>query len=608
MIDPARGNGTTAYRSVRTEMAYTRVTESNAYAPTQNAIYTVEKVMCGILDVNGDTPTDSWYIKPVEITPYVFEATEYNGNLTDYDGSYPKSKAFAIYYTLGQPGLRGMFYRAPRPRDLIVPQAYLEKYSIVNILSALTSEHTIQQIDDFLQQHAGNLVFQISYRPIFSALLSHEKQAYTAGEKKFEQPYAQGENLIESLYYGENIKGVSARLGNVDEERTFLFKHYSDIPTVAQTIDGKAISAVHIQLLPNAYKATVALTRDFNRISQFVGVDSQKHIYEVSERNTYDRSVLLKSYLVVGGSSGDTAPFSVSVLPFRRLLTGTNEADKSVTMAVAQGKSFTGANLTAVSLPVMASALGNAMLFSFRYEDNYSAGKKGRWIDDNVSGSNIRGVWMDDVRYTDYYGRMKWLRFNLYTSAAGSDLAVPPLDLPNATRGNPADGLISMGADYLIDKDSREKISVNYEIECKTANPDLVIGSAMAYLCDMVNPSPVPRPKLYLMLKPPAVSKFAREIPNLPASSDLVYGVSDFTVGNATNNSFSLDPFVSSVKVYGWIIAIPPYTETRKVLNTDGTVKTETRKRGGDVLLSSFKEYAPGDNLFANTKFVIKNQ
>lgn len=97
------------------------VLESNMEIVTAFPIYSVNKVE--VMLENGKTD---------DITPYVFEQSDH-GRLSSYDGAYPTSKAFALCYTLGQKGIRGLNYEAPT-----VYGGATANYAITNIIRAVT--------------------------------------------------------------------------------------------------------------------------------------------------------------------------------------------------------------------------------------------------------------------------------------------------------------------------------------------------------------------------------------------------------------------------------------------------------------------------------------
>lgn len=287
IIDPDGEN----YKSLRSETINARIEENNGEVVTAYPIYEIEKVMCGIAKRNPQNASDYWVLAPVDITDYIVEETAYGANLSSYSGSFPYSKAFAIYYTQGSPNIKGLFFKAPA----VIDNAYKD-YSIVNILKQVTGASSINTTYALYS-------FQVTYKPIYNARFVHSKPYIDPDENERTLFYNQSENLIETSYYGENVKGAVARLGNAEQSLTYYFKDINNIPKAGQLFDDdNYISAVMVQVMPSYLKCTVTLSKDFNRLSEYIGVKSLKYLYEVNERAAYDRTILLKEYIVVGSA------------------------------------------------------------------------------------------------------------------------------------------------------------------------------------------------------------------------------------------------------------------------------------------------------------------
>lgn len=288
IIDPDGEN----YKSLRSETINARIEENNGEVVTAYPIYEIEKVMCGIANRNPKNASDYWVLAPVDITDYVVEETAYRANLSSYSGSFPYSKAFAIYYKQGSPNIKGLFFKAPA----VINNAFKD-YSIVNILKQVTGKSSIDTTYALYS-------FQVTYKPIYNARFVHSKPYIDPDENERTLFYNQSENLIETSYYGENVKGAVARLGNAEQSLTYYFKDINNIPKAGQLFDDdNYISAVMVQVMPSYLKCTVTLSKDFNRLSEYIGVKSLKYLYEVNERAAYDRTILLKEYIVVGAES-----------------------------------------------------------------------------------------------------------------------------------------------------------------------------------------------------------------------------------------------------------------------------------------------------------------
>ena len=181
------------YKSVLAEGSYVRITDESMYIYTQYPIYSVKKLTCSAKGKTGD------------ITPYVFESAEYN-KLSSYDNMYPTSKSYALYYTIGQNGIYGLNFK----REQI--HSEWSNYSLIKIIN--TALNVNIEVADL-----KNIGFNVEYVPIYPARVQQNKSIISAG-KKWTKPYNQGQNLIETQYYGQNLKGVIARLGNIDKTLT----------------------------------------------------------------------------------------------------------------------------------------------------------------------------------------------------------------------------------------------------------------------------------------------------------------------------------------------------------------------------------------------------
>lgn len=574
MIDPAIG----LYRSLRTENAYVRINEGNGIVETNKPIYSIQSLKAGLLNKNGSS---TWFVEPQDITPYVFEATEYNANLNDQTGGYPYSKSYALYYTQGQKNIYGLFYRATEAES----SAVYGKFAIANILQAVTN----RDVSDYIDENREMLVFQVSYKPISNHFVSHGKQLYISNEPQFSQIYNQSENLTESDYFGENIKGVAARLGNVEEERTYYIPSVSDIPKVGEMIDGFAISSVSTEIMPYFIKCTVGLTKDFNRISQYVGINSAKRMYEVSERQAYQRDILLREILLIdNGYAGDASTRGwFKIAPYAKLFNGNDHSDKVSSLRVTSKSNSNGAAaFSTVTLPVISRALGNVAAFTATFKDNYSAGSTVVEINDRAG---ISGYWQNELRYTDYYGRVYWASLALKSGEVkAKNPKEYPFDIPEDAEGEviTESNFAAIISDYRLRKDNREIPSFNIELEAKTTLPDINIGSAIASLSPYVTDvNPGSLELVFYNKSSNNVTKFDQYYTGEGIEGSISSGLTDNDVLLTVALYAPSDDVISSD--YGWVIRTKVVTTTLKVENENGEVEEIMEQTGGEILLSS---------------------
>jgi len=524
------------YETVRTETVYARIEEGNMYIATQFPIQKIKSVKIGF--VNG---IDG---RVGDITPFIYEEAEY-GRLSSYSGKYPTSKAFALYYTQGTKNIYGLNFKVP---DATAGNVF-SRYSIVNIINT-KKETNLNSVNYQL------LAFQVEYVPIFRARVQQTKQYI--GD--FKQPralcYNQGANLVETRYFGENMKGAVARMGNVECVITFHLQDFTLLPKCGQLWgDDYYISQIAYELYPQFLKCEISLSEDFNRLSQYIGINSVKRFYEVSEKQAYASDRKYTDYIVIGDRVIEDTTL-MTIAPIKQIFTQEGTHD-SISQIFAEGVKTSGEslNLRKVLLPVVSSAFGNAMCFSMTYKDNYSAGAQS--IYETAGGA--QGYYTNDVPYANYYGRFPALKFSMYAKqaapiSAGIEQSIGKF-IPEWTGNAPENPIIETPTNnpLIIEKDGAEIISLNYVLEFVTNRKNYIIGSALARNCPLVRGTDSKRfAALYVL--PQRISKFAARVPLDSATKITEYKKDSDIPGHSYTKTIRFNNFASPVSGAAWAI------------------------------------------------------
>lgn len=657
------------YKTVRTDSMYVRITEENMIIPTQFPIYSIEKVECGYIPENETKATP-----PIDITPWVFESSVYNTQLSSYSDQYPYSKAYAITYTQGQKNLSALNFKQERP----IAQAF-ERYAIINILRAATNDDSININTDY-----PLLAFRVTYTPFYNSRVGQTKVNYQDYPYGAALIYNQGANVIESRYYGENLKGAIARIGNVEKSVTYIIGRLGHLPEAGQMFDDEYyISAVSVEFMPTYIKCTLGLSKDFNRLSQYIGISSTKRYSEVSQTQSVERNTLWKEYIVVGDSIeadddcdiNDTFMTAVSqtftqtssYLPISHVaayggtvdnpsaIETTVDAKDSITYNSALGFLFVSSTLPKgttitvnatvtytnlsgqhtinsaftfvapstsyyvpgaitinsmdvisatgieytyplplVSLPVISSAFGNSIAFSWEYEDNYSAGA----ISQYAKNEDVSGYFQNNYQYTDYYGKMYYYNFslsrpNLQTSAQAQEEI--GCSLPEGIPDYLALGQwINTNQPRVLRKDNREKLQCNFQVDFVSNRKDLIIGSALAAYCPLVRSTDNEiAAKLYVFNE--SLNKFINHVEgDLDIDFSTLTGA-DITVSEVANGQFTVSAGNFTASGKAWAIVTGQTEETETVEDEEGNETTQTVQNGGDVLIAQNMDISAGD-------------
>lgn len=588
-------------KTVRTENMYVRISEDNMIIPTQYPIYAVDKLEYVYAKDEA--------LKTVDITPWLFEKSIYDSQLASYKEQYPYSKAYGLYYSQGNNNIGGLNFKV----DSAILPAF-KGYAIVNILRQATGN------SDFSVSSYPEMAFRVTYTPFYNARVAQTKVNY----KDFTRPAAlifnQASNVIESRYYGENLKGAIARIGNVDLSLTYVIPRVKLIPKAGQMYDKNYyISSVAVEMLPTCFLVTIGLSKDFNRLSQYIGINSTKRYSEISQTQAVERNTLWREYIVIGEQEtpdddcliGDTLLYTI-MDTFMQFNIGLAEKLEPLTNVVAWGTSYKENSIaTPVNLPVISSAFGNSISFSWRYEDNYSAGgiseyKTEALKDDN--GNTISGYFQNSLPYTDYYGRIYYYGFDLQKKGdtpTASNLTEIGESLPKAEMPSTSSGFISTigKTPYILRKDNRETLQCNFQIDFVT-NTDIIIGSALASYCPAVRGANINlRAKLYVF--PTELNKFTDHIEAYETDvrlKDLEASSAEITVGFGqgicyvtilSDTGAQHGVFPANGKSWA-IVTNQTEVEGEKVEDEFGKVSKQTVTTGGDLLIGKNQEVTAG--------------
>lgn len=580
IVEPYRGGA----KTVRTESQYVRVTDDNMIIATQYPIYSVEELEY-VYEKGGQILTQS-------IKPYVFERTQYDTQLSSYNEQYPYSKAYGLYFAQGEKNIGGLNFKVPSSSSL-----RFKNYAIVNILKQLLGE-------GFNLPEYPLLQFRITYTPIYDVRLAQSKVNY----KDFKYPAAlivnQQSNIIESRYYGENLKGAVARLGNIEKSVMYNFGGLKKVPDAGRLWrEDYFISAVATEILPNYVRCTVGLSKDFQRISQYVGVSSEKRYYEISEKQAIERNVLYREYVVVGNKEPIDGEVTASRLrqiamaAIAETFTQENNSySRPLTNVVAKGISYKGNDLNEISLPVISSAFGNSISFSWKYEDNYSAGA----YVTNATVGDIKGYWQDEARYTDYYGKMYYYSFKVLGQGAqpnAQNFTEIGLALPySRVRSTDSVYIDATVNPYIMRKDNREALQINFQIDFVT-NSDIIIGSALASYCPLVRGTDRKyEAKLYVF--PTELNKFTDHVEGWEeVELDTLPSVGVEVQVDAGGNYFSVTSSTGTFPATGqsWaIVTGQSKLPAQQVEDEEGNITEYQQTVGGDLLIGQNKEVSAG--------------
>lgn len=488
------------YITVRTEDGNIEINGDNVLIRTSLPIQQLIKLECGFIpDYNsGNTPVG-------DITAYAYEDAEYSVLSSYWGTAYPYSKAWALRWKQGGNIIDGLTFK--QEGQTSVSEAF-NNTAIVNIINAKTGIG-LKPIDTSNGEWYRRLAFKVTYVPIATARVEAVKPVLTdGGETSNALVYNQGANVAETSFYGEKMRGAIARLGQDVEQRTYDIKTYSQMPKVGQILDGKYIATVDAEYDITRIRITVTLAKNFNQLSQFVGLNSNYRLYDISEKQSVERHIHYAERIIVGKSAyasrysyqsnGNTVVDTHNTIlryftlmmkrTFDRGAWSADESDYVINKIMCAFVSFDKFNASdGILMPVVAFPFGNSICFNISFYDNYGAGFQSSNDFENEKNKATQRL----VPYTDVYGEFSkmslFMSDNAWTPSfneqkdGGKAMLYPEGTLFSKYGFTTLEATGNLD-DYAlkIDKDSREQIDISYQVHYVSDSDDIIVCPGLA--------------------------------------------------------------------------------------------------------------------------------
>lgn len=445
-----------------------RIEEGTGIVKLHFPIEKVIKVEIGAFEYGGDT------YQPADITPYLFEKSEYD-LLYTASGPYPDSRTFAIYYTKGGTQIEGFWYKAADSGSAIIDS--FEQYSLVNIIERATGVNT----GYFSQLDYTNLTFRVTYIPSINARLRQYKPTYS-GDFPSLVAYNQSANKLSARAFGENLRGQLAMMANTTDTVMYMFPRLDDVPSPGELYDhDKYISSIACRIYPDFVIAQMSLSVGYNELGAYVETNNAIRQFEIPASE--DRYVILDEFCFIGEKGIDDPNTAATGLKeqVRRAFSSDSPCDVSLALVNTYDEGGGRINDVTLALPTMSLAIGNSLYFGFRFEDNFSAGSQS--VD---GGEQYR--YQEHVPYGDaFYSRARAIDFKLVTGAQiTGDIEDAANALPEASGLSTGTAMVNVSQTYplIVEKDSADALCITYQMHFMSK--DYIIGDGLAYHCPAI--------------------------------------------------------------------------------------------------------------------------
>lgn len=472
------------------------ITVENCGLSVDKDIYRIKQVL-----VSGYNASNEY----IDITKYIYEQTIYNSLNNNRNG-----KGLALYYSRGDNRIYGLGI-LPEVTKFKAALGLSETTYVINrILAKELGDPKLERKTDIVK----DLKFRIRYVPYTDTQIKLT-QFNISSENNFSyKAYNQGDKLISDERYGSSMAKQVDRLGNKDIVKTYLTKSISRIqgedgkelidtglPALfeCRTFNNSRYYLDHVSYSFNEQFISIdaRYTKNYNKINERIGVNSEYREYEISLTPAVQRPVIFNQYCYIdsreiipdskyGITKKNMNPIWNTIIenmlegnpdkaPSQFYLSFKDSAKKPLQYHNAGGSLESLKN--GILIPVSKLNIRNAVLLNAKMYDNFSAGS---YVDKSVAiDKNIGFYAQKDARYVDELGRAYLADISLCSPDASMlqsyDLPICPY---KGATFDSINGTVFSGT-YVIDKDSQEALNFTYQMNFNTLDSNLDIQSGL---------------------------------------------------------------------------------------------------------------------------------
>lgn len=440
----------------------------------------------------------NYYI--IDLTKYCIEGRLYNLlNETD--------KLLNLYYNYGGNFIQGFFYNAKVGgyfSDKSTTFKEIVKKALQEQLNIVTG---IGYTDTFYDKFVENSTFQIKYIPLTKNLrVQIERQKDDDFNMKYSFAANQTDNLISSQSFGRFLRQNIERIGKELKVYTAVYNDYQIVPKVGSKYGDYYLVETNNLIWNNIIESQLIFSKDYSAVSERFGLNSIPRFTELpADGMTSSRSDVYKEHCTISktnnfgvnnlSNNSLAAAFFIGVLcPIAKIGMFENEMflfedfSTKINACIVETYKKNSAKIQSADkgllLPIISNALGNSLIFNFRFKDNYSAGRQ---IKEGTTNECI------DVNYNEKFadgrtlGRFEYLKA---TYINNFKVAMMPIEhsrlLPELSLSTYNNGGIWMLNKLIYKKDASEVPSITYQLNINT-DKDIILGDAFTQKNFLIN-------------------------------------------------------------------------------------------------------------------------
>jgi len=238
-----------------------------------------------------------------DITDNIFEHNVYE--LLDVVASVVPNKGLGVYYNLGENIIRGLNYQLPNMNTGAGETEYAIKRIIGSkIMSGSPNNWKNIKVNDF--------VFRVTYRtkeevrseqsrPDLRKYLINSKYEDVPHHKQFNN---QQDKMVDSVKFGNQVYGKLIKTGNTEYKTTEWNDNLYDLKKSGQLINIRGniyyVARAEHTFFQDHIVSEITYSKDYNKLSEIIGIPSEPRFFEISEQSQVDRQVAINSHIKLG--------------------------------------------------------------------------------------------------------------------------------------------------------------------------------------------------------------------------------------------------------------------------------------------------------------------
>ena len=454
-----------------------------------------------------------------DITNFIFEENVYKTLGLDYETN--PNRGISLYYSLGTNRITGGQFQLPQANTNIYTD-----YSFKKVLfCAFYGQYPviappIPVADYWTNLLVSNFSFYVRYRTKDSVRQNHTRpdlRKYLLNSKYDRYPEQnqfnnQTDVVVDSIKFGNNVYGKLIKTGNNEYIVTEWNDRYENLKHKGELyqLNGELyyVAKANHYNFSSYFLSEITYSKDYNQLSQIIGIPSEPRFYEISEQSLIWREFAINDLLLLTDNVNQLEYQSNYVFTFDHLADlvlgeGTDFARYAVTVFKGdKDQSFYDQTVGQENLyievinPINAYSSENTLTYEYDMTDNYSAGDKVVNVDPNTEAVINERAYnsLSAVKYTDIYGKAALMDFYIIGDIENltTDQIKAMPESPISTKqgeerpfvGNYevlATNVKTLNADYNgrgigLLKDCREALSINYNLQLITSSDTFVLS------------------------------------------------------------------------------------------------------------------------------------